>query len=132
MDIQLIEYLKGFLSKNNIDGIIINSTNEFLVEYNMLELNARYHLTGFTGSTGDVLFTNDKIYLFVDSRYHEQADSQVNHEYVTVVKIPLTKSYPDALDELIPLYFKLGVVASKTSKKFYDSLLQKIMQKTEL
>lgn len=129
MDIQLIEYLRGFLSKNKIDGLLINSTNEFLVEYNMLELNSRFHVTDFTGSTGDVLFTNDKIYLFVDTRYHEQADNQVNHEFVTVVKLPLSKSYLDALDDLIPLYFKLGVVGSKTSKKFYDALLKKITVK---
>ena len=65
MDTKLIEYLKDYLSKNDLDGLVINSTNEFLVEYNMLELNSRYYVTGFTGSTGDVLFTNDKIYLFV-------------------------------------------------------------------
>ena len=45
MNIKLIEYLKDFLAKNDIDGLIINSTNEFLVEYNKLELNSRYHLT---------------------------------------------------------------------------------------
>lgn len=128
MDIQLIEYLKSYLSKNDIDGLLVNSTNEFLVEYNMLELNARSYLTEFTGSTGDVLFTHDKIYQFVDTRYHEQADNQVNHDYVEVVKIPLTKSYLTALTEIVPAYFKLGVVATKTSMKFYDEL-NKILQK---
>ena len=110
MNKELIEYLKSFLSKNDIDGLIINSTNEFLVEYNMLELNSRYHLTGFSGSTGDVLFTNDKIYLFVDTRYHEQADNEVDHDFVEVVKIPLSKPYLTALTEIIPPYFKVGVI----------------------
>ncbi len=128
MDTQLIEYLKSYLSKNDIDGLLVNSTNEFLVEYNMPELNARSYLTEFTGSTGDVLFTHDKIYQFVDTRYHEQADNQVNHDYVEVVKIPLTKSYLTALTEIVPAYFKLGVVATKTSMKFYDAL-NKILQK---
>lgn len=128
MDTQLIEYLKSYLSKNDIDGLIVNSTNEFLVEYNMLELNSRYYLTEFTGSTGDVLFTNDKIYQFADTRYHEQADNQVNHDFVDVVKIPLTKSYLTALTEIIPPYFKIGVVSTKTSMKFYEAL-NKILQK---
>ncbi|MBQ3641764.1 aminopeptidase P family N-terminal domain-containing protein, partial [bacterium] len=101
MDTNLIEYLKEFLQKNDIDGLLVNSTNEFLVEYNMLELNSRYYLTDFTGSTGDVLFTQDKIYLFVDTRYHEQADNQVNHDYIEVVKMPLTKSYISALTEIL-------------------------------
>ena len=129
MNTNLIEYLKEFLSKNDIDGIIINSTNEFLVEYNMLNLNSRYHLTDFTGSTGDVLFTNDKIYLFVDTRYHEQADNEVNHDFIEVVKVPLNKSYLTALIEKIPSYFKLGLVSTKTSKKFYELLEKNITNK---
>ena len=129
MDIKLIDYLKSFLSKNDIDGLIINSTNEFLVEYNLLELNSRYHLTEFTGSTGDVLFTQDKIYLFVDTRYHEQADNQVNHEYIEVVKMPLSQSFLNALTEIVPAYFKLGIISTKTSKKLYDNLTKKLQQK---
>lgn len=129
MDIDLIQHLKEFLSKNGLDSLIINSTNEFLVEYNLLELNSRYHLTEFTGSTGDVLFTNDKIYLFVDTRYHEQADNQVNHEFVNVVKVPLDKSYLTALSELIPSYSKVGINSRKTSKKFYDSLNNNLTKK---
>jgi Xaa-Pro aminopeptidase len=129
MNTQLIEHLRNYLSKNDLDGIIINSTNEFLVEYNMLQFNSRYHLTEFTGSMGDVLFTYDDILLFVDTRYHEQADLQVNHDYVDVVKMPLTQSFLNALVEKIPAYFKLGIVAPKTSKKFYDSLNKKLQAK---
>lgn len=129
MDTKLIEFLREFLSKNDIDGLVINSTNEFLVEYNMLNLNSRYHLTGFTGSTGDVLFTNDKIYLFVDTRYHEQADNEVDHNLIEVVKLPLLKSYLTALEETIPSYFKLGMISTKVSKKFYEVLENKLQSK---
>ncbi len=130
MDTLLIEYLKDFLSKNDLDGLIINSTNEFLVEYNLLELNSRYYVTNFTGSMGDVLFTNNKIYLFVDSRYHQQAENQTKNEYVEVVKIPLTQTYLEALTEKITPYFRLGVVSKKTSKKFYDELMKNLSQKS--
>ncbi|MCD7879786.1 MAG: M24 family metallopeptidase, partial [Candidatus Gastranaerophilales bacterium] len=60
---------------------------------------------------------------------HEQADNEVNHEFVEVVKLPLDKSYLTGLTEIIPPYFKLGVIASKTSKLFYDVLLEKLKQK---
>ena len=129
MNIKLIEYIKDFLSKNDLDGIVINSTNEFLVEYNKLELNSRYHITDFTGSTGDVLFTNDKIYLFVDTRYHEQADNEVDKSIVEVVKVPLSKSYLTALEEIIPSYFKLGIISTKVSKKFYEVLEKNLQTK---
>ena len=129
MNTDLIEFLKEFLTKNDIDGIVINSTNEFLVEYNMLETNSRYHLTEFSGSTGDVLFTNNKIQLFVDTRYHEQADLQVNKDLIEVVKIPFDKAYITALSEEIPAYGKIGLISTKTSKKFYEALSEKIKTK---
>ena len=129
MDTNLITYLKEFLKKNDLDGLLVNSTNEYLVEYNKLELNSRYYLTDFTGSTGDVLFTQDKIYLFVDSRYHEQADNQVNHDLIEVVKIPLKKSYINTLLETIPAYFKLGIVSSKVSKIFFGGLENNLKSK---
>lgn len=129
MDTKLIEYLKDYLSKNDLDGLVINSTNEFLVEYNMLELNSRYYVTGFTGSTGDVLFTNDKIYLFVDTRYHEQADNQVDKNYIEVVKMPMTQSFLTALTQIVPSYFKLGLISKKITKNFYDCLYKNLSTK---
>ena len=129
MDTELIQYLREFLSKNEIDGLIINSTNEFLVEYNLLEQNSRYYVTNFTGSTGDVLLTQEKIYLFVDSRYHEQADNEVEKEFVQVVKIPLGKSYYSVLTETIQPYFKLGLISTKTSKSFFDKLEKDLQSK---
>ncbi len=132
MDTNLIQYLKEFLSKNGLDGLIVNSTNEFLLEYNKLEHNSRYYLTDFTGSTGDVLFTNDKIYLFVDTRYHEQASNQTDNSLIEVVKIPLNQSYISALKEKIQPYSKIGIVSKKTSKKFYESLEQNLQGKNAL
>ena len=61
------EYIKKarlFIEKEKLDYLLVNSTNEFLVEYNELERNSRYFLTGFSGSTGDALVTKDKVFLF--------------------------------------------------------------------
>ena len=58
------------LNDLNLDYLLVCCTNEFLVEYPALSENARYTLTGFSGSTGDALITKDNIYLFVDGRYH--------------------------------------------------------------
>ena len=84
MDTNLIEHLKEYLSNNDIDGLLLNTTNDYMVEYNTQDLNSVYYTTDFTGSTGYVLFTKDKTFLFVDTRYHEQADNQVDKEFVEV------------------------------------------------
>ncbi len=78
---------RNFLKKENIDYLLVNSTNEYLVEYNALEENSRYHLTGFSGSTGEAILSFDKLWLFVDGRYHIQADLEINHDITDVVKL---------------------------------------------
>ena len=45
--------MRELLKQLKIDYLLVNSTNEYLVEYSGLSENARYTLTGFTGSTGD-------------------------------------------------------------------------------
>ena len=99
----------------NLDYLLVCCTNEFLVEYPALSENARYTLTGFSGSTGDALMTKDDIYLFVDGRYHTQADNEAK-EGVTVVKLKLGQKQDDEIRKLISPEKTLGVVAKKISQ----------------
>lgn len=98
-----------------LDYLLVCCTNEFLVEYPALSENARYTLTGFSGSTGDALMTKDKIYLFVDGRYHTQADNEVK-DGVTVVKLKLGQKQDDEIKKLIDPQKTLGIVAKKISQ----------------
>ena len=113
----MIENMRTFLKDNNLDALLINSTNEFLVEYNRLEENSRYILTGFSGSTGDAVVTANKIYLFVDGRYHIQADNEVNHKLVTVIKLQTGETMFSEMKKLFSEKSVLGIVASKNSQK---------------
>ena len=103
------------LNDLNLDYLLVCCTNEFLVEYPALSENARYTLTGFSGSTGDALMTKDNIYLFVDGRYHTQADNEAN-DGVTVVKLKLGQKQDDEIRKLISPDKTLGVVAKKVSQ----------------
>lgn len=111
---------KNILNKLNLDYLLVCCTNEYLVEYPALSENARYTLTGFSGSTGDALLTKDKIYLFVDGRYHTQADNEVNKD-VTVVKLQLGQKQDDEIKKLIASDKTLGIVAKKVSQKRLES-----------
>ncbi|MCM1003665.1 MAG: M24 family metallopeptidase [Candidatus Gastranaerophilales bacterium] len=103
------------LDKLKIDYLLVNSTNEYLVEYSSLSENARYTLTGFSGSTGDALITSDNIYLFVDGRYHTQADLEAK-KGVTVVKLELGQKQDEEVRKLINPKKTLGIVAKKVSQ----------------
>ena len=106
----------ALLNKLQIDYLLVNSTNEYLVEYPDLEENARYTLTGFSGSTGDALITKDGIYLFVDGRYHTQADIEAKED-VTVIKLQLGQKQDDEIRRLINPNKVLGIVSKKVSQK---------------
>ena len=122
--------MQDFLKQNNLDYIIINSTNKFLVEYNVLEENSRYYLTGFTGSTGDALVSrNGNIYLFVDGRYHEQADRECNLERITVVKLGQNQSFLEEATKLINKNSTLGIIGEKTSVYRYECLKTALAEK---
>lgn len=108
--------MRELLKKLKIDYLLVNSTNEYLVEYSELSENARYTLTGFTGSTGDALVTKDKIYLFVDGRYHIQAEQEV-YEGVEVVKLQIGQKQDDEIRKLITPNKTLGIVAKKVSQQ---------------
>lgn len=117
-----ISTIKNFMTDNNLCYLLVNSTNEFLVEYNTLEENSRYKLTGFSGSTGEALVTPETIFLFVDGRYHIQADLEVDHEKITVVKLQQGQKYLDELLKLIPENQTLGLFAKKNSQKKVEIL----------
>ena len=113
------------MKQKGVDYLLVNSTNEFLVEYNTLDENSRYKLTRFSGSTGEALVTPDKIFLFVDGRYHIQADLEVNHDLIAVVKIPTGAQFMDELLAKIPEGETLGVFSKKISQKKYEFLASK-------
>lgn len=97
----MIDYLNKLLDEKNAKYLLVNSTNEFLTEFNDLNQNARYHLTGFNGSAGDVIYSQDKIWLFVDPRYHELAQLQVKDKNIEIVKLSLSQSFFEGLKSII-------------------------------
>lgn len=120
-----ITVIRNFMADQKLNYLLVNATNEFLVEYNTLDENSRFKLTKFSGSTGEALVTPDKIYLFVDGRYHIQADNEVNHEIVTVVKLQQGQLYLDELIARVPETEVLGIFSKKNSQKKFENLSEK-------
>ncbi len=114
--------IRKLMENNDLRYLLVNSTNEFLVEYNTLEENSRYKLTNFSGSTGEALVTPKTIYLFVDGRYHIQADLEVDHSKVTVVKLQQGQKYLEELIKYIPQNEILGVFSKKNSQEKIEKL----------
>lgn len=112
----LIQKVRNFLKDNKIDYLLVNSTNEYLVEYNELQENSRYFLTNFSGSTGDAVISQKDVLLFVDGRYHEQADLEVDKTLVTVVKMKLGESMYKHLEKKLKKNSTFAIVSKKNSQ----------------
>ena len=117
-----VDKIREFMKQQDLNYWLVNSTNKYLEEYTPLSENSRYFLTGFSGSTGDALVTPDTIYLFVDGRYHIQADLEVDHDIVTVVKLQTGQTFLDELIKKIPQNELLGIFSQKNSQKRVDYL----------
>lgn len=120
--IEVLSKAREFMKAEKIDFLLVNSTNEFLVEYNELSENARYLLTGFSGSTGNALLSYDKLYLFVDGRYHIQADYETDPDVVTVVKLLSGQTQTIEMAKLIPGNAVVGVNAKKNSQAQIETM----------
>ncbi|MEI8129376.1 MAG: aminopeptidase P family N-terminal domain-containing protein, partial [bacterium] len=118
----LIKEVRQFLKDNRLDYLLVNSTNEFLVEYADLRGNSRYLLTNFSGSMGDALISQKDIFLFVDGRYYEQADLEIDKNSTTVVKMKLGESLSHLLTKKIQSNKTLAMVAKKNSQGRYEIL----------
>lgn len=125
----LIKKVREFLKDNKIDYLLVNSTNEFLVEYAELSENSRYFLTKFSGSTGDALISQNDIFLFVDGRYHDQADLEVDKKLVTVVKMKLGENMSSLLNKKIKSNKTLALVAKKNSQGRFEILTTALKNK---
>jgi Xaa-Pro aminopeptidase len=123
---EIINKLRNFMTDEGLDCMLVPSTDEYLNEYVDIDLNSRYYVTGFTGSTGDALVTSDKIYLFVDGRYHQQSDNEVKSDVVTVVKLNPNETQTNVIigkiSENIKQCKTLGIISSKINCANYLKL----------
>ena len=74
---QRLAAIREWLVQHNIDALLVPHEDEYLGEY-VPAHNERLHwLTGFTGSAGAAVITQDKAAMFVDGRYTVQVTKEV-------------------------------------------------------
>ena len=79
--------LRRAMQQARVDACLIPSADPHLSEYLPEYWQIRKWLTGFTGSVGTVVVTQDFAGIWVDSRYWVQAQAELAHSGVTLMKI---------------------------------------------
>ncbi|HJY81224.1 MAG TPA: M24 family metallopeptidase [Candidatus Binatia bacterium] len=81
------------LVEAQVDAYLVPSSDTHLNEYVPAYQRRRAVISGFTGSAGDALICPGGSHLFVDSRYHVQAEHEVDPTLFRVHKLGLTGEY---------------------------------------
>ncbi len=68
--------IKNYIKKKNIYACLISKNNQFLNEMTEPKENFLRKITKFSGSLGYAIILQNKQYLYVDGRYHQQAKIQ--------------------------------------------------------
>ncbi|MBD2022314.1 aminopeptidase P family protein [Leptolyngbya sp. FACHB-36] len=118
--------LRSLLHRHQLDAYLIPSADEHLNEYLPEAKQRRSWISGFTGSAGDLLVGRDRAWLFIDSRYYEQAELEVDAAIVQLCKPGLEDH--KTLEEILE---DLGRDAAKTGGEFrlgYDPFTTAVHQ----
>ncbi|CAM3600074.1 aminopeptidase P family protein [Paraphotobacterium marinum] len=83
-----VKLIRDWLKKNNLDAIIIPHENEFLCEYVPANHERLLWATGFTGSSGFAVISENQAAIFVDGRYTVQVKQQVPNSVFDYCSIP--------------------------------------------
>lgn len=137
--IENIKILQSFMKKQKLDAFYVSSFDPYLNEYVPLVNCHRYYFSHFTGSTAELMVpAKGKVKLYVDGRYHEQADLEVDHKFVEVVKVSTGQSNLECLqNDLLKMKAKMvGVEGDRTALSFLRKLEKqfktKVFYKQEL
>ncbi len=126
--------LRKLMNKHNFDAYIIPVTDPHLGEYIPAHWRCIAWFSGFTGSAGTIVITNDFAGLWTDSRYFLQAEEQLRNTGIELVKlkIPHSPEYIDWLKEKLKdgstIGFDSKVVSIGLTGKFENFLENKNIQ----
>jgi Xaa-Pro aminopeptidase len=95
--------LRKAMAERGLDVYLVPSTDEHQSEFVPATAERRQAISGFNGSAGDVAVLADSAHLFVDSRYHLQAEQQTDPALYTVHKLGLDgeRDLPAFLADLV-------------------------------
>ncbi|WP_282358692.1 aminopeptidase P family protein [Pseudomonas sp. PS01303] len=106
---QRLAHTRELMRREGIHALLVPSADPHLSEYLPGYWQGRQWLSGFHGSVGTLIVTNDFAGVWADSRYWEQATKELNGSGIELVK--LQPGQPSPLDWLAEQTPKGGVVA---------------------
>lgn len=125
-----LDKLRQNMKKEGIDVYYFNTTDNHMSEYVAEYFKTIRYFSGFTGSLASMLVSLDDAHIFVDGRYHIQADKQCLQNEVKVVKLGSKGAL--SVEEFIKTYYAdktIGLDGKRASINFVNGIKNKIISK---
>ena len=122
---QKLSALRDHMNLHQIDAVIIPSSDPHISEYLASAWKDREWISGFTGSAGIVIVTQDKAGLWTDSRYFLQAEKELKDTEMVLHKLG-NQFAPEHLDWLkseLPQNSKVSIDGFDFSKNQVENIL---------
>ncbi len=122
------ENLVKLLKNNKAYALILQNCDDFSFEH--CENSHLHKITGFSGTAGEGILTADnEIFLFVDPRYHIQADKSAKCG-VKVIKLEMKESFLDVLGKILPKNAKILIDEKFVTLQMFDKIKKKFKNLT--
>ncbi|MCA3847593.1 MAG: aminopeptidase P family N-terminal domain-containing protein, partial [Burkholderia sp.] len=127
--------LSRLLDVARLDAVLVTSQDEYVTEYLPRSNNPRYAVSGFDGSAGCGIFLSaataqalglPPFVLFVDGRYHLQAEQQCDPARVRIEKLGMNVTIWQAMADWLVAH------ASRLARVGYDALRISVGQRDRL
>lgn len=107
---KIIKRCREIMLDNLVDAYIINTADYHQSEYIADYFKIRQYITGFTGSAGTAVIFKDEACLWVDGRYHSQAEQELIGTEIKLFKFGNkgVLDYKEYLIEKLPKNATLG------------------------
>lgn len=127
-----INNIRKILKENNLYAYIILSSDPHMSEYLAQHWKFREWVSGFTGSVGTIIITENFSGLWVDGRYWQQAENQLQGSNIELKKIiKSSDSYIEWLKKNIPPNSNVGI-NGKILSYYEKKLLEKALDNSNL
>lgn len=126
-----LEKLRDLMEREGIDYYVIPTSDPHMSEYVLDRYKSRVYMTGFTGSAGYVVVTQDEALLWADGRYHVQAEKQIEGSDFKLIKWGLegVDFYDEWLKKNVKPGETVGFNGEITPYGMYKRLLEKLGDK---
>lgn len=125
---QRLDHIRQQLHAHQVRGVLVLSSDPHMSEYLPEHWQVRQWASGFTGSMGSLVILQDKAALFVDSRYWTQAEQELQHSGIEVIKLgqPNAPSHIQWLEQQLHRGDTLAVDGRTLSVKSQEQLQQQL------